>query len=314
MAESIWVGKDEHEGVPAQPRKDLEPPPHWRLDAIAQTPRPHSLSAREGKAVFIEAAAETSDVWLLDLEAGGPPERLTTGRDPVPYWADTAPRLSPDGSTVAYADGDHVWLVATAGGAPRQPVQGGGAVWGDAARAGAPAGRPAAKAGGGGRADVDRRRAADRRGRARRHDAPGGGRRRRRVAATPRGRARRTRRPRRRGRARRLPRRHRGRLYLHAAGRPQPQERDPGRRPRRRRGARGQRGRGHARQQPDVVAGWHDHRLRVRAQRLLRAAPRRRRGPPADERGRRPPRARLAPGRDAPGRRARAAQPVRPRR
>src|SRR3954465_10872276 len=80
MAESIWVGKDEHEGVPAQRRKDLEPPPHWRLEAIAQTPRPHSLSARGGKAVFIEAAAETSDVWLLDLEAGGPPERLPAGR------------------------------------------------------------------------------------------------------------------------------------------------------------------------------------------------------------------------------------------
>src|SRR3954454_20717740 len=98
MVESIWVGKDEHEGVPAQRRKDLEPPPHWRLEAIAQTPRPHSLSARVGKAVFIEAAAEPSDVRLLDLEAVGPPELITTAREPVPYWADTAPRLSPDGS------------------------------------------------------------------------------------------------------------------------------------------------------------------------------------------------------------------------
>ncbi len=55
-----------------------------------------------------------------------------------------------------------------------------------------------------------------------------------------------------------------------------------------------------------------DDRVRVRAQRLLRAAPRRRRGAPADERGRRPPRARLAPRRHAPGRRPRAAQPLRP--
>ena len=46
MAESMWVGKDEHEGVRAQPRKDVEPPPHWRLEAIAQTPRPHSLTVR----------------------------------------------------------------------------------------------------------------------------------------------------------------------------------------------------------------------------------------------------------------------------
>src|SRR3954452_11217570 len=115
MAESIWVGKDEHEGVLAQPRKDLEPPPHWRLEAIAQTPRPHLLSARGGKAVFIEAAAETSGVWLFDPEAGGPPECLTTGREPVPYWADTAPRLSADGSTVAYGGGDHRWPGARTG-------------------------------------------------------------------------------------------------------------------------------------------------------------------------------------------------------
>ena len=39
------------------------------------------------------------------------PQRLTTGRDPMPYWEDTAPRLSPDGSQVAYADGGHVWVV-----------------------------------------------------------------------------------------------------------------------------------------------------------------------------------------------------------
>jgi dipeptidyl aminopeptidase/acylaminoacyl peptidase len=134
VAESMWIGRDEHEGVRAQPRKDLRPPPHWRLEAIAQTPRPHSVSVRGRQAVFVEAAAETSDVWLLDLEAGGAPERLTAGREPVPYWADTAPRLSPDGSTVAYADGDHVWLVPTAGGPPRKLVEGEGPVWIDDAR------------------------------------------------------------------------------------------------------------------------------------------------------------------------------------
>ena len=134
MTESMWVGKDEHEGVLAQPRKDLKPPRHWRLEAIAQTPRPHSLTVRERHAVFIEAASETSDVWLVDLEGGGAPERLTTGREPVAYWDDTAPRLSPDGSTVAYADGDDVWLVPTAGGPPRKLVAGTSPVWVDDAR------------------------------------------------------------------------------------------------------------------------------------------------------------------------------------
>ena len=91
MSESMWVGKDEHEGVRAQARKDVKPPSHWRLEAIAQTPRPHSLTVRGRTAVFIQAEAETSDVWLLDLEGDGEPERLTTGREPVAYWDDTHP-------------------------------------------------------------------------------------------------------------------------------------------------------------------------------------------------------------------------------
>src|SRR6266540_3501147 len=117
MAEPAWVGKDEHEGVRAQARKDLDPPPHWRLEAIARTPRPYSLTVRGGLAVFIEHG-ETSDVWLLDLERGGPPERLTTGREPVPWWDDGEPRLSPGGALVAYADAGHVCVVPTAGGPP----------------------------------------------------------------------------------------------------------------------------------------------------------------------------------------------------
>jgi WD40-like Beta Propeller Repeat len=129
----MWVGRDEHEGVRAQPRKDLEPPPHWRLDAIARTPRPRSLHVVGGRAVFIEDRG-TSDLWLLELEDGAVPRRLTTGREPMPYWEDTHPRLSPDGTRVAYADGDHVWLVPTAGGPPRKLVEGASPVWIDDAR------------------------------------------------------------------------------------------------------------------------------------------------------------------------------------
>jgi dipeptidyl aminopeptidase/acylaminoacyl peptidase len=127
---AIWIGKDEHEGVLAQPRKDLKPPPHWRLEAVAYTPMPRTLTigADRRRAVFIQDA-DTSDVWLLDLDAGGPPERLTTGRDPASYWEDVPPRLSPDGSTVAYADEGHVWLVPAAGGLPRKLTEGSNPVW-----------------------------------------------------------------------------------------------------------------------------------------------------------------------------------------
>ncbi|MEA2409404.1 MAG: hypothetical protein QOE69_3523 [Thermoleophilaceae bacterium] len=127
---SIWVGKDEVNGVPAQPRKDLPRAPHWRLEAVAYTPRPRSLSVGgdRGRAVFIEDR-QSSDVWLIELEDGSVPERLTTGRGPMPWWDDTTPRLSPDGSTVAYTDEGHVWLVPAAGGPPRKLVEGGGPRW-----------------------------------------------------------------------------------------------------------------------------------------------------------------------------------------
>jgi dipeptidyl aminopeptidase/acylaminoacyl peptidase len=129
VAEAMWVGKDEHEGVLAQPRKDLAPPPHWRLEAIARTPRPRSLTVQGRLAVFIEDGDDCSDLWLLDLEDGGPPRRLTTGREPAPYWDDVQPRVSPGGAMVAYGDGGHVWLVPVVGGPPRRLVEGDSPVW-----------------------------------------------------------------------------------------------------------------------------------------------------------------------------------------
>jgi dipeptidyl aminopeptidase/acylaminoacyl peptidase len=127
---SIWVGRDEHHGVPAQPRSDVAAPPHWRLEAIAQTRYPHSLtiSSDRRRIAFIEDG-ETSEVWTLALDGDARPERLTTGRDPLPYWEDTPPRISPDGTTLAYVDGGHVWLVPIAGGRPRKLVEGGSPRW-----------------------------------------------------------------------------------------------------------------------------------------------------------------------------------------
>jgi dipeptidyl aminopeptidase/acylaminoacyl peptidase len=124
-----WVGKNEHAGVRAQPRKDLKPPPHWRLEAVARTPRPRSLtiSADRRHACFIQDA-DTSDVYWLDL-AGGAPERLTTGRTLTTYWDDDPARPSPDGSTIAYTEDEHVWLAPTAGGPAQKLVKGGSPVW-----------------------------------------------------------------------------------------------------------------------------------------------------------------------------------------
>ena len=38
----VWIGKDEHGGIPRPARVDLKPPPHWRLEAVVATERPRS--------------------------------------------------------------------------------------------------------------------------------------------------------------------------------------------------------------------------------------------------------------------------------
>ena len=119
MDDALWVGRDEVEGIPAESRKDVKPPPHWRLEAVAATERPRSLvlGPDRRRAVFVQDR-ETSDVWLLDL-ADAVPRRVTTGRDPMPFWEDTAPQLSPDGTHVAYAEEGAVKLAPADGGPPR---------------------------------------------------------------------------------------------------------------------------------------------------------------------------------------------------
>jgi len=126
----MWVGQDEAQGIPVPPRKDLEPPPHWRLEAVAATERPRSLAlGPDGRtAVFIQDR-DTSDVWLLDVLDDPVPRRLTTGRAPVPYWEDADPRLSPDGTRVAYGDAGKVCVVRAAGGPPRTLLEGSSPVW-----------------------------------------------------------------------------------------------------------------------------------------------------------------------------------------
>ena len=72
---------------------------------------------------------DTSDLWLLDLD-GGAPSRLTTGRDPQPYWEDTPAgdlarrrHASRTPTTAGCA------LVPTAGGPPRRVIEAGSPVW-----------------------------------------------------------------------------------------------------------------------------------------------------------------------------------------
>ncbi len=129
-----WIGKHEYGGLPTPTKRGDPNPPHWRLDAIAATERPRSISiGADGRALAFIQDRDTSDIWLLDLDERAP-RRLTTGRDPMPYWEDTTPAISPDGTTVAFADQGAVWLVSAAGGPPRKLIGAGSSVWLDSDR------------------------------------------------------------------------------------------------------------------------------------------------------------------------------------
>lgn len=127
----IWIGRNEREGIPVPSRPDTDPPPHWRLDAVAATERPrdHSLSPDGTQAVLI-IDRDTSDLWVLDL-SNGVPRRLTTGRNPAPFWEDTPPAWSPDGSRIAYVDEGATWIVAAGGGPPLKLADVGSPTWFD---------------------------------------------------------------------------------------------------------------------------------------------------------------------------------------
>ena len=85
-------------GDPGPARKDVKPPPHWRLEAVARDGaaalararrRPPPRRLHPGPRHVRRLAARPRAIRAR--------ERLTTGRDPMPYWEDTEPRLSPDG-------------------------------------------------------------------------------------------------------------------------------------------------------------------------------------------------------------------------
>jgi dipeptidyl aminopeptidase/acylaminoacyl peptidase len=126
---SRWVGVEEYGGVPTPTRRGNPHPPHWRLEAVWATERPRTPSiSRDGRLVAFIQDRDTSDVWLLELEHGVG-SRLTTGRAPMPYWEDTTPVISPDGTRVAYAAEGKICLVAASGGPPREVVNAGSPLW-----------------------------------------------------------------------------------------------------------------------------------------------------------------------------------------
>ncbi len=135
MSSKPWLGRDESGGVPSQLRPDRKPPPHWRLDAIYATERPHHavLSPDGTTAAFVLSSGADSDIWLVGV-AGGAPRRLTTDRSLAAYWEDSAPCWSPDGSRLAYSSSGGTWVVNADGGPPKRLCDGAPGTWLDGER------------------------------------------------------------------------------------------------------------------------------------------------------------------------------------
>ncbi len=130
MSKPGWLGIDEFGGVVSEERPDRSPPPHWRLESIFATARPHHPAASpDGSTIaFVLDSEGTSDIWALSVDTGEL-TRITTDRGPVAYWADSAPVWSPDGTRLAYNNDGSIWLVPVAGGPSRKLVPGSVGTW-----------------------------------------------------------------------------------------------------------------------------------------------------------------------------------------
>ena len=131
---SLWIGVDEVGGIPNPGRPDVDPPPHWRLDAIAATERPRHLDVSpDGALVAFALDRDTSDMWAIDVD-GGQPVRLTTGRTLAAFWEDGGPQISPDGTRIAFTAGGKVTVAPIGGGPPTPLCDGSSPVWIDERR------------------------------------------------------------------------------------------------------------------------------------------------------------------------------------
>ncbi|MGH3668836.1 MAG: hypothetical protein ACRDU7_11120, partial [Acidimicrobiia bacterium] len=117
MSKPVWLGKDVVGGVPSQQRPDRRPPDHWRLEDVFATAHPHhpALSPDKARIAFVLDIEGTTDIWSIDV-GGRALTRITTNRELIAFWVDSAPVWSPDGTRIAYDSEGSVHIVPAAGG------------------------------------------------------------------------------------------------------------------------------------------------------------------------------------------------------
>ena len=123
-----------HPAAAARP----QPPPHWRLEAIAATERPRSPAlVADGRTVVFIQDRDTSDVWLLDL-AGRLPAPAHHRPRPAALLGGHRAGLLARRLQVAYADDGQVCLVprreGRRGGSSRRAARSGSATTGSSSR------------------------------------------------------------------------------------------------------------------------------------------------------------------------------------
>ncbi|HYJ24988.1 MAG TPA: S9 family peptidase [Acidimicrobiia bacterium] len=132
MSKPLWLGKDVVGGVPSQQRPDRRPPDHWRLEDVFATARPHhpALSPDKARIAFALDIEGTTDIWSIDV-GGRALTRITTNRELIAFWVDSAPVWSPDGTRIAYDSEGSVQIVPAAGGPSRRLLVGSTGTWVD---------------------------------------------------------------------------------------------------------------------------------------------------------------------------------------
>src|SRR3990172_481398 len=109
------LAKELNHRLPSERRPDhrRQASPLWSLDLLAHEGRirHHALSPDGSCLAFLWDRDGQSDMWLLDLERGRWPVRLTHHRPPQTYWNDAAPEWDRSGRKLLLEIEGEIWIV-----------------------------------------------------------------------------------------------------------------------------------------------------------------------------------------------------------